>query len=334
VRKVFITGIAGFLGSHIADAFLAIGWRVIGVDNLRGGYIENVPVGVEFVECDLADMDTYGHLLKDVDLVVHSACTAYEGLSVFSPAHVVQNTTQITANLLSLSVQNKIKKFVYLSSMARYGTQQLPFKEEMKPNPQDPYGIAKYASELLVTNICSTHNVNSLILVPHNIIGPRQKYDDPYRNVASIMINRMLQGKEVIIYGSGEQQRCFSDIADVVRPILAACLNDELNGEIINIGPDEELVTINDLGILLSNIMGRKFTPIYFPGRPNEVEFATCSADKSRKLLDYRTEVSLKQSLTKLHDWIAAQRRREFSYHMPLEIRSDLTPRTWLEEII
>jgi UDP-glucose 4-epimerase len=145
-----------------------------------------------------------------VELVVHSACTAYEGLSVFSPSLVAQNTSQITTNVLSASIQVGVKKFVYMSSMARYGTQPiLPFTEDMIPKPQDPYGIAKYASELMVENLSNVHGMNYSILVPHNIIGPGQKYDDPYRNVASIMVNRFLQGKQPIIYGNGNQKKMF-----------------------------------------------------------------------------------------------------------------------------
>jgi UDP-glucose 4-epimerase len=334
MRKVLITGVAGFLGSHLADRFLLLGWKVVGIDNLIGGYPENVPNGVDFVSADLGDVAQFEKHFKDVDLVVHAACTAYEGLSVFSPALVVQNTTQITANLLSLSVKHQVKKFIYLSSMARYGAQESPFREEMQPTPQDPYGIAKYAAELLVENICSTHNLKYLILVPHNIIGPRQKFDDPYRNVASIMANRILHDKQIIIYGDGLQKRCFSFISDVTNPIMTACLDDSLNGEIINIGPDEQEITVNELGVKISSILGVKFDPIYMPGRPNEVFHATCSADKARKLLDYRTTTDLDSGLKQLVDWIKDQPRKDFSYHLPLEIVNEKTPRTWSEKLI
>ena len=156
-------------------------------------------------------------MFSDVDLVLHTACTAYEGLSVFSPSLVTNNTFQITSTTLSASASSGVKKFVYMSSMARYGSQEIvPFSEYMTPNPQDPYGVAKYASELLIRNICTTQGIEFSIVVPHNIIEPRQKYDDPFRNVASIMINRMLSGSQPIIYGDGTQQRCFSFMDDVI----------------------------------------------------------------------------------------------------------------------
>lgn len=326
--KVFITGIAGFLGSHLADKFLEEGHSVVGVDSLIGGYPDNVPDGARFYVRDLVT-DRVDDLLADVDLVIHSACTAYEGLSVFSPALVVGNTTQATTELLSQAIQAKVKKFVYLSSMARYGTIPTPYTEDQEPRPQDPYGIAKLASERLVENLCDTHGIEWVVLVPHNIIGPRQKYDDPFRNVASIMINRLLQGKEPIIYGDGTQARCFSFIEDVVQPLYVACQSPEAVGQVINIGPDEEAVTINELAERLQKIIGTDLTPTYTGGRPQEVKIALCSSDKARRLLGYKTSTTLDEGLTSLVNWIRERGTKEFEYHLPIEIQSDLLPTTW-----
>lgn len=326
--KVFITGIAGFLGSHLADKFLDEGHTVVGVDSLVGGYLDNVPAGAEFHSRDLVEHPVED-LLKDVDLVIHAACTAYEGLSVFSPALVVANTTQATIELLSQSVKAGVKKFVYLSSMARYGTLPTPYREDMDPKPQDPYGIAKLASERLVQNICETHGLDWVVLVPHNIIGSRQKYDDPFRNVASIMANRLLQGKPPIIYGDGEQMRCFSFIQDVVEPLYVACQSSEALGQVINIGPDEEPITINELSARLQKIVGTTFEPIYTGGRPQEVKIALCSSDKARTLLGYKTGTNLDEGLTELVDWIKARGVKNFDYHLPIEIQSSKLPDTW-----
>lgn len=333
--KVLITGVAGFLGSHLADAFLERGDEVAGIDNLLGGYMENIPDGVEFFHKDLSDLESISECFSGVDLVVHAACTAYEGLSVFSPALVCQNTFQITATTLSASVKHGVKKFVFMSSMARYGTQKkIPFTEDLIPNPQDPYGISKYAAELLVENISKTHGMDYVVLVPHNIIGPRQKFDDPYRNVASIMINRMLQGKAPIIYGDGMQRRCFSFIQDVVNPIMISCISDNVNGMCINIGPDEEFITINDLAKKISEVLDVYIPPVYLPGRPQEVKDANCSANLARQLLNYETTVSLEQGLLELADWIKDKGAREFSYHLPLEFTNSNTPQTWTQKIM
>jgi len=333
--KVLITGVAGFMGSHLADAFLAKGYDVVGIDNLLGGYEENVPSGVDFHNIDLDNLELIQPLFEDVDLVVHTACTAYEGLSVFSPSLVVRNTMQITTNIMSACVKAKVKKIVHLSSMARYGTQDVvPFVESMTPKPQDPYGIAKYGAELMIKNIADTHGIDYVILVPHNIIGPRQKFDDPYRNVASIMINRMLQGKQPIIYGNGEQKRCFSFMQDVTDPLMIACETDVAHGRIVNIGPDEEFVTINELAYKLSVILDFKLEPIYMPGRPQEVFHANCSANLAREILNYKTTTSLEAGLVELINWIKSKGSREFNYHLPLEFVTEKTPKTWTDRLM
>lgn len=333
--KVLVTGVAGFMGSHLADEFIARGHEVVGVDNLIGGYEENVPDKVKFYKLDLDELDSLDVVFEGVDLVVHTACTAYEGLSVFSPSLVVRNTMQITTNVMSMVVKHKVKKIVHMSSMARYGTQEVvPFVESLQPLPQDPYGIAKYSSELLIKNISETHGIDYVILVPHNIIGPRQKYDDPYRNVASIMINRMLQGKQPIIYGDGSQMRCFSFMNDVINPLMVACESDSVNGETINIGPDEEFVTINELAVRLAKILDFDLDPIYMPGRPQEVKHANCSADKARGMLGYKTSTSLDEGLVELVEWIREKGVKEFSYHLPLEFVTDKTPKTWTDRLM
>jgi UDP-glucose 4-epimerase len=334
-KTVLITGVAGFMGSHLADKFLESGYHVRGIDNLIGGYKSNVPKNVDFHEIDLGDFDAVKDLFVGVDLVVHTACTAYEGLSVFSPALVTRNTSHITTVALSASVRAGVEKFVHLSSMARYGTQEVvPFTEDMTPKPQDPYGIAKYASELLIRNICETHGMKYVILVPHNIIGPRQKFNDPFRNVASIMINRMLSGKQPIIYGDGSQKRCFSFMQDVIDPLMIACETDLADGKVVNIGPDEEFVTIKRLAEIIAEILDFKLDAIYMPGRPQEVKDANCSADLARNLLGYKTTTSLEEGLEELTNWIKQQGAKDFEYHLPLEFVTENTPKTWTEKLI
>ena len=187
--------------------------------------------------------------------------------------------------------------------MARYGSQKYPFTEDMKASPADPYAISKVAAEQTLVNLCELNKVEWVIAVPHNIIGPKQKYDDPIRNVVSIMLNRMLQNKAPIIYGDGEQKRCFSYIDDCLSCLIPMRDQANLNKQIINIGPDEEFVTINKVAEICSNISGSNLKPIYKPDRPQEVKHATCSADKARKLLNYKTTVDLKTGITKTFDW-------------------------------
>ncbi|MCP4679193.1 MAG: NAD-dependent epimerase/dehydratase family protein, partial [Deltaproteobacteria bacterium] len=246
-KRVFITGIAGFLGSHLADKFLSEGYAVVGSDNLVGGYLDNVPKGAAFHQVDCNDFERMAPLMNGVDIVYHCAATAYEGLSVFCPHLVTQNIVTATSGTVSAAVAGNVKRFVLCSSMARYGTNDVPFTENMVPRPQDPYGIGKWSSELLLENIAETHGMEWVVAVPHNIIGPRQRYDDPYRNVASIFINLMLQGRQPYIYGDGNQKRCFSFVSDVVDPLFRMATEDSCAGEVINIGPDDTFVTINEL---------------------------------------------------------------------------------------
>jgi UDP-glucose 4-epimerase len=329
-KKIFITGIAGFLGSHLADAMLKAGHEVSGCDNLLGGYIENVPEDVDFHQIDCMYLNTMNKLLKDVDIVYHTACTAYEGLSVFSPHLVCQNTFQITASVASAAIAQGVKRFVNCSSMARYGTQEkVPFIEDMIPKPQDPYGIAKLASENLLQCLSHVHGMEVVIAVPHNIIGPRQKYDDPFRNVASIMINLMLQGRQPIIYGDGEQKRCFSFVQDDIDCLTKLAFLPEVVGEIINIGPDEEFVTINELAKIIADLLQFDLNPVYVADRPQEVRLATCSADKARKILGYKTQYTLRQGLQEIIDYIRQRGVRKFRYHLDVEINNEKTPKTW-----
>ncbi len=329
-NKVFITGVAGFLGSHLADTLLAAGYSVSGCDNLSGGYVDNVPKGVDFHQADCLDRKTMASLLNGVDIVYHLAAYAHEGLSVFSPFVVTQNTYGITLSVLSAAIENNVKRFVYCSSMARYGALPvLPFTEDMVPMPQDPYGIAKYAGELSVKNICETQGVEYVIAVPHNIIGSRQKYDDPYRNVASIMINLMLQGRQPIIYGDGEQKRSYSFVEDVVGCLVKMGFQPGLSGEIINVGPDNEFTSVNTLAKVIAELLDFKLEPIYTPDRPQEVRFASCSANKARRLLGYETKVDLKSGLREIVDYIKTRGPKPFEYHIDLEIVNDKTPVTW-----
>ena len=333
--RIFISGIAGFLGSHIADRMLALGHQVIGVDTLIGGYFDNIPEDAEFYQIDCGYLNSMVKLTKGCDVVIHTACTAYEGLSIFSPHMITQNTYQITTTLVSAAIQNRVKRFVYCSSMARYGEQEvLPFSEEMICKPQDPYGIAKFAAEMVLKNLCEVHGMEYVIAVPHNIIGPRQKYDDPYRNVASIMINLMLRGRQPYIYGDGTQKRCFSFIEDTLYCLEQMTFADNVVGETINIGPDEEFVTINELSETIAELLGFDLDPIYIPeGRPKEVKFATCSADKARKLLGYKTKTSLSDGLMKIIDYVRARGSKRFRYHLDLEIVNDKCPRTWKDKL-
>lgn len=331
--KIFISGVAGLLGSHLADAMIAEGHHVVGCDNLIGGELDHVPSEVEFYQYDCCFRNSMARITRGCELVYHCAATAYEGLSVVSPHVVTQNIVNASVSLFSGAIENGVKRIVFCSSMARYGTNEVPFQETYRPQPQDPYGIGKVCAEDILRNLCMVHGVEYNIAVPHNIIGARQKYDDPYRNVASIMINLMLQGRQPIIYGDGSQKRCFSFVQDCIYCLKVMGLDKSIKGEIINIGPDEEFISIKQLAETIAELLNFDLAPIYVPDRPQEVKYATCSATKARKLLGYRTHTSLRDGLSEMIEYILRKGTRKFRYHLDLEIINEVTPRTWKERL-
>ena len=207
---IFITGVAGFLGSNLADYYLKKGFKISGCDNLVGGDMENVSSDVIFYKGDCENLEFMTNATKDnVDVLCHAAAYAHEGLSSISPTLICNNNVTGSVSTFTSAIRNKIKRIVYCSSMARYGNIKIPFSEEDQLDPVDPYGVSKVAAENILKILCQTHGVEYNIAVPHNIIGPKQKYDDPYRNVVSIMANLMLQNRQPIIYGNGEQKDAF-----------------------------------------------------------------------------------------------------------------------------
>ena len=306
-----------------------------GCDNLIGGSMDNVHEDVTFYQVDAIYLNQMKKMTKNVDVIIHTACTAYEGLSVFSPYLVGQNLYQISLSVFTAAVTNNVKRVINCSSMARYGNQEImPYTEDMIPKPEDPYGIAKLASEQTLEVLSEVHGIEFVNLVPHNIIGPKQKYDDPYRNVVSIMINRILNGNAPIIYGDGEQTRCFSDIDDVVNPMVNSIFSDQAKGETINVGPDEDVITINQLASKVLKVLNSDLEPIYVKERPKEVKYAHCSSEKSRNILGYSTSISLDKSIEKIANWIIEKGPKKFRYHLDIEIENEHTPDTWKNKLI
>ncbi len=332
--KIFITGVAGFLGSHLADRMLALGHTVAGNDTLIGGYTDNIPPGVEFHQIDCCDVNAMSKAMQGSDVVFHTAATAHEGLSVFSPSFITKNIFEASVATISAAIQNKVKRFVYCSSMARYGNQEYPYKESQTPLPVDPYAIAKVAGEDVLKCLAPMNNMEWVVAIPHNIVGPRQRYDDPFRNVMSIMINRVLQGKPPIIYGDGSQMRCFSFVQDCVYCLEKLALDPSIKNDTFNIGPDEEFVTIKHLAELVCQELKFEGQPIYMPDRPKEIKYATCDATKAREVLGYKTSTSLIEGIRSTIEYILLRGPKPFDYSYPLEIVNEQTPKTWSERLM
>lgn len=338
--KVLVTGCAGFLGSWICERLIAGGHSVIGVDNLSGGYEDNLQPFRSKIDFNLFDITTSDYFRsRQYDIVYHCAALAYEGLSVFSPSLIVNNIMLGSVNVMLDAIRNGARRVINCSSMARYGNARTlygGFDEWQMPRPVDPYGAAKLAAEQQMTLLGMTHLVHVIHAVPHNIYGPRQRYDDPYRNVVSIMINRILQNKPPIIYGDGLQTRCFSHIDDVL-PVMMQLLDARTaHGEVFNVGPDQVSTTILELATTLLKMMNREdLAPIHVPGRPCEVKHATCRSDKIRHKFGFKQMVSLVTGLQSVIEYVKKRGSRSFDYRLPIELSdSPLLPKTWGERLI
>lgn len=332
--KIFITGIAGFLGSKLAEKLIQLGHDVSGNDSMILGDRLNIPKNAKFYKLDCCSFNDMVKLIKNIDVVYHCAATAHEGLSVFSPNFITKNIYQASVSVITASIVNKVKRFVYCSSMARYGKQKFPFTENMKPMPVDPYGVAKVAGEDTLKILAETHGMEYNIAIPHNIVGPNQKYDDPFRNVMSIFINRNLQKKPSIIYGDGMQKRSFTYVDDAVFCLEKLGLDNKIKNQIFNIGPDEESTTINELAEIVSNETGFNENPIHVDDRPQEVKIAICSANKARKYLNYKTSVGVREAVKLTTLFIKKRGVKKFKYSLPIEIKSKITPSTWTKKLI
>lgn len=353
--KIWITGIAGFLGSHLAESLIAEGQEVYGNDSLICGDANNISRSMwTRMECSSFNLMKGAFEKFKPDVVVHCAATAHEGLSNFSPSFITKNIYEASVSTFSAAIASGVKRIVYMSSMSRYGVGRCddpngglrsndgydydlefspapPFLEDWHHiAPVDPYGVAKVASEETLKILCDLHDVKWSILVPHNIIGPRQRSVDPYRNVAAIMINRCKLGKPPIVYGDGMQKRCFSPIQDCLPSIIRA-VHGDADGQVVNIGPDKGEITVKDLAYKIISLTGFDGHPVYMEDRPNEVKNAYCSSEKARRLLGYEEKQSIDDCLKEMVDYI---KPALFVYDFPIEILTEKTPKTWSEGLM
>lgn len=333
--KILVTGVAGFMASHLAEYLANEGHEVYGIDNMSIGLRSNIPQNITFQKLDLRDEWYVNHYINEVkpELIYHLACWAHEGLSQFMPKLITENNYNAFLNLIVPAINNGMKRIVVCSSMSVYGAQKPPFDESMDRMPADIYAIAKTAMEEATEVLSDVHGFDYTIIRPHNVYGPRQMLHDPYRNVVGIFINRILNGKEPIIYGDGEQTRAFSYIDDVVPYLAKAGFIESAKGEIINIGPTEEY-TINTLANTVLDAFGSEMKPIYFSERPREVKHAYCTNFRAEQILGYKTSITLTEGIKRFVEWGKLQGPQEFKYLDDLELTGKNIPRTWRDKLM
>lgn len=320
--KCLITGGAGFLGSHIARELIEKGHDVVIVDDLSGGFIRNVPNKARFYQLSITDDELLELMFKTYkfDYVFHLAAYAAEGLSHFIRHYNYTNNVLGSINVINACIKYKVKKLIFTSSMGVYGTQPTPYLEDQKPQPEDPYGIAKYSIEQDLKAAHEMFGLNYIIFRPHNIYGTNQNIHDRYRNVIGIFMNQIMSDKPITVFGDGDQIRAFSYVGDMA-PIMADSINrDDMNQEIFNIGGDKPY-TINELAQQVMKAMGKEVEIKHLAER-YEVKNAFSTHDKIRKYVELG-QTPLEDGLKVMAKWAKLIGPGQVS-DMPLELKDNL----------
>jgi UDP-glucose 4-epimerase len=325
-----VTGGAGFLGAHVARALLERDHHVVVLDDLSGGFRDNVPEGAEFTQGSVVDPDLAAELFQDngFDYVFHLAAYAAEGLSHFIRRFNYTNNVVGSVTLLNEAVKHQVKCFVFTSSIAVYGAAAPPMREDMRPEPEDPYGIAKLAVERDLEASRRQFGLDYIIFRPHNVYGEYQNIGDRYRNVVGIFMNQLMQGRPLTIFGDGEQTRAFSH-ADDVAPYIAASVDvPAAYNQVFNVGADEPL-SVNQLARAVMKAMDVHGELRHVPAR-NEVVHAYSDHSKARRMLGMEPRVPLAEGLKRMADWAKDVGVRSSPEFDAIEVARGL-PQVWLE---
>jgi UDP-glucose 4-epimerase len=325
----FVTGAAGFIGSHVAEQLLASGAEVVGLDDLSGGFIDNVPKGTIFYEGSVLDKRLLGRVFAEhkIDTVFHLAAYAAEGLSHFIRSFNYENNVVGSMNVVNEAIKAQVRCFVFTSSIAVYGSNQIPMTEALVPAPEDPYGVAKYSVELDLAAAHHMFGLNYVIFRPHNVYGERQHIGDRYRNVIGIFMNQLMSGQSMTIFGDGEQSRGFSYIADVAPIIARAPAVPEAQNEVFNVGGDHP-TKLKDLAVAVAEAMGAPCHVKHLDAR-REVLHAVADHSKTERVFSYRAEHDLKRGLARMAAWAKAVGPRKPTVFQNIEILRNVPP-SWL----
>jgi UDP-glucose 4-epimerase len=323
-----VTGGAGFIGSHVAERLCQQGHEVVVLDDLSGGFKENIPAGSTFVEGSILDVPLITDLFKRhrFQYVYHLAAYAAEGLSHFIKRFNYSNNLIGSVNLINAAVNFQTECFVFTSSIAVYGAGQSPMTEEMVPLPEDSYGIAKLAVEQELKASKHMFGLNYVIFRPHNVYGERQNIADRYRNVVGIFMNQLLKGEPMTIFGDGEQQRAFTHVNDI-STIIAECVKfPAARNQVFNVGADVPF-TVNRLAQVIAGSLGIEPKVKHLEAR-NEVAIAFSDHGKAERVFGKRPNTSLEAGIRLMADWVKAHGTRESSVFENIEIMKNL-PRSW-----
>lgn len=326
-----VTGGAGFIGAHVSRSLLASGKKVIVLDDLSGGFEENIPKDALFIKGSILDHDLLEKLFNDyqIEYVYHLAAYAAEGLSHFIKRFNYNNNLTGSVNLINEAVKHKVKCFVFTSSIATYGALPPPMREDMIPQPEDPYGIAKLAVEMDLKVSHEMFGLDYVIFRPHNVYGEYQNLGDRYRNVVGIFMNQLMQGNPLTVFGDGSQTRAFTYVGDIA-PIIAESVNHkECYGEVFNIGADKEY-SVKELATAVIDAMELE-SELRFLDARNEVVHAHSDHTKIKKIFGEYSKTTLEDGLKGMVDWAKETGAKKSSKFENIEITEKLPP-VWLED--
>lgn len=327
MSSVLVTGGAGFIGSHVADALLGHGHRVTVLDDLSGGARENVPSQATFVRADITDAEAVDRLFEAgrFDYVFHLAAYAAEGLSHFIRRYNYRNNVIGSVTLVNAAVNTGVKGFVFTSSIAVYGgAAAVHVSEDAVARPEDPYGIAKLAVEQDLAAAHEMFGLDYLVFRPHNVYGPRQNIADRYRNVVGIFMNQILRGEPMTIFGDGTQTRAFSYIDDVA-PLIAESIGcDAAWNHAFNIGADTPY-TLNELAAAVAEAMGVEPRITHLEAR-SEVLHARSSHARLAEVFGRRPQTTLPDGLARMADWVRDHGARATPRFEAIEVPKNLPP--------
>lgn len=330
--RALVTGGAGFMGSHLAEILVGRGHEVTVLDDLSGGFKENVVSGARLVEGSITDDALVKRLFDSdrYDYVFHLAAYAAEGLSHFIKKFNYENNLIGSVNLINAAVNHEVKCFVFTSSIAVYGANQVPMTEEMEPRPEDPYGIAKLAVEQELRVSHEMFGLNYVVFRPHNVYGERQNIGDRYRNVVGIFMNLIMQGKPLAVFGDGEQTRAFTYIQDVAPVMADAPFNPGALNQIFNVGADVPY-TVNRLAEIVCSAMGVKPEVTHLEAR-NEVKHAFSSHEKLHRVFGFTPRYSLEEGVERMARWARGMGARRSKLFADVEILRNM-PQSWRNEL-
>ncbi len=328
--KSLVTGGAGFLGSLLVDYLLeSMGMDVVSLDDLSGGFRENVHPKAAFVQGSITDEALVKELFARhrFRYVYHLAAYAAEGLSHFIRRFNYTNNLIGSVNLLNASVNGGVECFVFTSSIAVYGSGQVPMREDTVPVPEDPYGIAKYAVEQDLAAAHEMFGLDSVVFRPHNVYGERQNLGDRYRNVAGIFMNQAMQGLELTVFGDGEQRRAFTYVGDIIPGIARSVTIPDARNRVFNVGSDAHH-SVNELAALVGKALG-------LPARVKHVEARKeakiAYADHSRFKAVFRNlpQTPLEEGIRRMAAWAKEAGIRSSAEFSAIEIPKNLPP-AWI----